>query len=58
MGNIIIKIVGAAVRAASPELRSIIADALHRMRAGAAQTESAWDDILVDVLSAVLGFED
>lgn len=58
MGNIIFKILGAAVRAASPQVREMLHGTVTRLKEAAADTPNPWDDLLVEVLGAILGFED
>lgn len=58
MEKIIFTIVRAAVRAASPELRKVIKNVFVSLRQAAAATDNQWDDMLVEILGAVLAFDE
>ena len=57
MEKIIFVIIRAAVRAISPELRNVLAGVITSLQKSAASTDNKWDDILVEILAAVLGLD-
>ncbi len=58
MEKIILLIITAALRAISPELRNVLAGVVTSLKKSAASTDNPWDDLLVEVLGAVLGIKD
>ena len=58
MGTLIFKIIQVAVRSITPELRNILVGALNSLKKAAASTDSPWDDLLVEILLALLDASD
>jgi len=58
MEKILFKIIRAAVRAISPQLRVVLKSALDKLAEAAKGTPNEWDDLLVEVLAVILDGED
>lgn len=58
MGNVILRVLGIALAAISPELRDTMRQGVTALKNAARETANPWDDLLVEVLAAILGFGD
>lgn len=57
MEKIVITIIKVAVKAISPKLREVLQNVFVSLKQAAAATDNQWDDMLVEVLGAILDFE-
>ena len=58
MEKVIITVVRIALRAISPQLRTVLRSGIDKLEEAAKATPNEWDDLLVWVLNALLGYED
>lgn len=58
MFTVIFKILKIAVRAATPEIREQARNLYTHLKGEAAKTKNPIDDILVEILGSLLGFDD
>lgn len=58
MGELIFKILRSAIKAISPELRQSLVGLYESLKDTAANTETQWDDLFVEVLGVLLGIEE
>lgn len=58
MEKIILMIIRAAVKAASPALRGVIREFYAKLKKSASETPNEWDDLVVEVVGVLLAFED
>ena len=58
MGDFIIRIVKTTLKGISPEIRKAMESLYGSIKVAAERTENNWDDLFVEVLGVMLGFED